>query len=329
MRRIGFAAVMFVAAVGCQKADEAKKEGGGGDGKGTGGGTGTGTGTGATTTGPASCAQMIEHAIELELMDPNIDANTKKMFTEKRAELVKDATAQCERSPMPEKFRDCVMAAKTHPDYVKCRDLMKPPPPPPKEAKPGTRVPTAADLAEYTKDIPGDGPLTATFVTNQGTIHCELAADKAPMTVANFVGLATGKHAWWDPKEGKAITGKPYYDGLIFHRVIPDFMIQGGDIEGRGSGGPGYEFADEFHPSLRHDKPGVLSMANAGPTTNGSQFFITEVPTPNLDDRHSVFGFCKELDIVKKIARVKKGAADRPVDPVVMKKVTISKGLPK
>jgi peptidyl-prolyl cis-trans isomerase A (cyclophilin A) len=221
------------------------------------------------------------------------------------------------------------MKAKTHPEYVKCRDLMKPPPPPPKEAKPGTRIPTAADLAEYTKDIPGSGPLTATIETNHGTIHCELAGDKVPATVANFVGLATGKHAWWDPKAGKAVTGKPYYDGLTFHRVIPEFMIQGGDIEGRGSGGPGYEFADEFDPTLRHDRPGVLSMANAGPTTNGSQFFITEVPTPNLNDRHSVFGYCKEIDIVKKIARVPTGPNDAPKDPVVMKKVTISKGAPK
>jgi cyclophilin family peptidyl-prolyl cis-trans isomerase len=160
-------------------------------------------------------------------------------------------------------------------------------------AKPGTRAPTAADLAAYTKDLPGTGALIATIETNHGTIHCELAADKAPMTVANFVGLATGKHAWWSDKAGKAVTGSPFFDGLTFHRVIPEFMIQGGDPAGTGAGGPGYQFADEIHPSLRHDRPGILSMANAGKGTNGSHFFITEVPTPQLDNKHAVFGHCK------------------------------------
>ena len=198
----------------------------------------------------------------------------------------------------------------------------KPAPP----AKPGTRPPTAADLAAYTRDLSGDGALIATIETSHGTIHCELAADKAPMTVANFVGLATGKHAWWSDKAGKAMTGSPFFDGLTFHRVIPEFMIQGGDPTGSGTGGPGYQFADEIDPSLRHDRPGILSMANAGKGTNGSQFFITEVPTPQLDGKHAVFGHCKEIDIVKKIARVPTGAQDRPVEPVVMKRITISKG---
>jgi cyclophilin family peptidyl-prolyl cis-trans isomerase len=195
-----------------------------------------------------------------------------------------------------------------------------------KAAKPGTRAPTAADLATYTKDLPGTGALIATIETNHGTIHCELYGDKTPMTVANFVGLATGKHPWWSDKAGKAMTGSPYFDGLTFHRVIPEFMIQGGDIAGTGAGGPGYEFADEIVPSLRHDRPGILSMANAGKGTNGSQFFITEVPTPQLDKKHTVFGHCKEIDLVKKIARVPTSSGDKPVEPVVMKKVTISKG---
>jgi cyclophilin family peptidyl-prolyl cis-trans isomerase len=119
----------------------------------------------------------------------------------------------------------------------------------------------------------------AAFDTTEGKFKVKLFADKVPNTVANFVSLADGSK-----------TGKPFYDGTVFHRVIPDFMIQGGDPEGTGRGGPGYKFADEFHPTLKHDGPGVLSMANAGPNTNGSQFFITHVATPHLDGKHSVFG---------------------------------------
>ena len=144
--------------------------------------------------------------------------------------------------------------------------------------------------------------------TNEGDIYADLFAVDAPKTVENFLKL----------------TRKGFYDGLIFHRVIPEFMIQTGDPEGNGTGGPGYQFADEFSPKLRHDKPGTLSMANSGPNTNGSQFFITEVPTPHLNDRHSVFGQVTQgLDIVKKIARVPRDRRDRPVDKVVMKKVTV------
>ena len=184
--------------------------------------------------------------------------------------------------------------------------------------------PTAADLEAYTKDIKGKGPLQAVFDTNQGKITCELFAEKAPMTVANFVGLARGLKPFRDPKTGE-ISLRPFYDGLTFHRVIPGFMIQGGDPLGSGSGDPGYRFGDEFDPSLRHDRPGTLSMANAGPGTNGSQFFITEVPTPHLDNLHTVFGACKEVNVIKKITGVEKapGEPSKPKTPVVIEKLTI------
>ena len=195
-------------------------------------------------------------------------------------------------------------------------------PPPPSQDE--VRPPVAADLAEYTKDLPGNGKLVATFETSMGTIHCELFPEKAPMTVANFVGLATGKKLWTNPKTGQAEKGKPFYDGLTFHRVIPEFMIQGGDPLGVGRGGPGYQFGDEFVPELRM-QPGTLAMANAGPSTNGSQFFITEVAPDHLNNRHTIFGQCKEIDLVKQIARVPQDSSNKPDTPVLMNKVTVSK----
>jgi peptidyl-prolyl cis-trans isomerase A (cyclophilin A) len=156
---------------------------------------------------------------------------------------------------------------------------------------------------------------TATIETTDGNITCTLFPDKAPLTVANFIGLASGKKAWKDPKTGQMMH-TPLYDGTICHRVIPEFMIQCGDPAGNGTGGPGYDFKDEFSSDLTFDQPGRLAMANSGPNTNGSQFFITEVPTPHLNGKHTIFGQCEDLDVVKKIARLPSNpGSNRPYDP--------------
>ena len=180
----------------------------------------------------------------------------------------------------------------------------------------------ATPALAQTKRNPG---LYAVFQTNQGAIVCELYEKDAPITVKNFVDLAEGTKEWKDPKTG-AMKKARYFDGLIFHRVIPDFMIQGGDPTGTGTGGPGYRFQDEFKPNLKFDKPGRLAMANSGPGTNGSQFFIAEVPTPHLNNLHTIFGQVIEgMDVVKKIARVRAGQGNKPVQPVIMEKVTIER----
>jgi peptidyl-prolyl cis-trans isomerase A (cyclophilin A) len=165
----------------------------------------------------------------------------------------------------------------------------------------------------------------AVFTTSEGSFTVRLFDQEAPKTVENFVGLATGTKEWTDPRTNKKVK-QPYYDGIIFHRVIDGFMIQGGDPLGQGIGGPGYTFADEFHPKLRHNKAGMLSMANRGPNTNGGQFFITLGPTPHLDDRHSVFGEVVEgMDVSKKIGSTKTDGRDRPVTDIVIKSVKIEK----
>ncbi len=211
----------------------------------------------------------------------------------------------------------------------------EPAPTPPPGAAGGmleVRPPSAADLATYTADLKGTGPLTATLETAQGTLHCELFEKTAPVTVANFVGLARGLHPFVDPVSGK-VEKRPYYDGTFFHRVVPGFMAQGGDPTATGTGGPGYRFGNETSAELRH-LPGTLSMANAGPDTNGGQFFITERAQPKLDGSYNVFGRCKEVAVVKKLTAVKKveqpgggGETSRPANPpdTLLVRVTISR----
>jgi len=160
-------------------------------------------------------------------------------------------------------------------------------------------------------------PVYANFSTSEGDFKVRLHVELVPDTVENFTALAEGQ---------KGPGGKPFYDGLVFHRVIRGFMIQGGCPEGSGRGGPGYRFADEFHAQLRHSKPGILSMANAGPDTNGSQFFITVAPTPHLDNRHSVFGeVVSGYDVVDRISRVPTNSQDRPLKDVVLRQVKIER----
>ena len=167
----------------------------------------------------------------------------------------------------------------------------------------------------------------ATLHTSMGDIRVQLFADHAPKTVRNFLGLAEGTVEWTDPRV-RAKTTAPLYDGTVFHRVISGFMIQGGDPLGKGTGGPGYNFADEFHPELTFDRPYLLAMANAGPNTNGSQFFITVAPTSWLNFKHSIFGEVADQasrDVVDAIATTPTAAMDRPVTPVVIERITVER----
>ncbi len=167
--------------------------------------------------------------------------------------------------------------------------------------------------------------LTATLRTNRGTVVVRLFPDHAPKTVRNFVELAEGGREWTDPRTRKTGPAK-LYDRTVFHRVIPNFMIQGGDPLGTGTGGPGYKFADEIHPDLVFDRPYLLAMANAGPGTNGSQFFITTVPTPHLNRMHTIFGeVVSGSEVVDAISKVQTGRNDRPVDDVVLESVVIER----
>jgi len=182
----------------------------------------------------------------------------------------------------------------------------------------------STDSSDATDGSQLDGTQRATLQTSMGEITVDLYGDRAPQTVDNFVGLATGSKEWTDPETGETVDGEPLYDDVLFHRVIEGFMIQTGDRTGTGRGGPGYQFDDEFHEELSHDSPGTLSMANSGPDTNGSQFFITLEAVPQLDGRHSVFGqVTNGMDVVREIGSVETDENDRPVDPVVLESVSV------
>jgi len=191
------------------------------------------------------------------------------------------------------------------------------------DSKPGQDIPDAPQ-ATAAALIQPNGP-TVVMDTSMGRITCQFFQKQAPNAVANFIGLAEGTKDWTDPVTQKKMHHKPLYDGTQFHRVIPEFMIQGGDPAANGTGDPGYTFADEFDPNLNFDVPGRLAMANSGPNTNGSQFFITEQPFDSGDGHYVIFGQCDDssLSVVKAIARVQRNADDKPLVPVVLKKVTI------
>ncbi len=190
--------------------------------------------------------------------------------------------------------------------------------------KPATEeIPDAPAATPAAMTVP-NGP-TVVMDTSMGRITCQFYQKQAPQAVANFIGLAEGTKDWIDPATHKKMHGKKYYDGTIFHRVIPGFMIQGGDPTGTGMGDPGYSFNDEFDPNLNFDRPGRLAMANSGPNTNGSQFFITEADYPSLDQHYTLFGQCDDpsISVVEAIARVERNPDDKPLTLVVLKKVTI------
>ena len=189
-------------------------------------------------------------------------------------------------------------------------------------AKPSAAKPRPS-LRQYPQRQRLRSSLFGHLQTTPGDINCTLFPDKAPITVDNFIGLATGKKDWKNPSSGATMHNKPMYDGTVFHRVIPNFMIQGGDPLGNGSGGPGYSFRDEYS-DLTFDQPGRLAMANSGPNTNGSQFFITEVPTPHLNGKYNIFGQCDNIELVKQIARAATDPRnDRPFTPVKLTHVKI------
>jgi peptidyl-prolyl cis-trans isomerase A (cyclophilin A) len=241
-----------------------------------------------------------------------------------------------------------LLAAASIPSVARAQTPQAPPlppdttAPPPAAATPATTpastlpdAPRAASAPAQLPDAPGappagqapiepTGPLVV-FDTSMGRLTCRLFDKQSPIASANFIGLATGTKEYTDPVTGKKVKGVPFYNGTTFHRVIPNFMIQGGDRKGDGTGDAGYFFEDEQTPGLNFDIPGRLAMANSGPNTNGSQFFITEVPYPDLDGKYTIFGQCDSHSVlmVATIARVDRNSSDKPLSPVTLNKVTI------
>lgn len=182
-------------------------------------------------------------------------------------------------------------------------------------------------IADATAGLEGTGPLVATLKTSEGTLQCTLFEEKAPVTVANFVGLARGTRPFKSEIDGEWVK-KPAYDGTTFHRIIKGFMIQGGDRRGNGTGEPGYVIADEIWPGAKHDRPGLLCMANRGPDTNGAQFFITDAKVAALDGKYTIFGECSPVSLIHKLASVPTLPGDSPATPVKIEAVTIERGSP-
>jgi peptidyl-prolyl cis-trans isomerase A (cyclophilin A) len=223
-------------------------------------------------------------------------------------------TKEKEKEPTPAKPPEAAAAKPAEP----------PPAPPPAAAQPPPAETPEPAATGWQKAALEGQELFATLETSEGTVVLRLFSKDAPKTVANFVGLASGQREWQDPATLQK-TSKPLYDGTVFHRVIPNFMIQGGDPLGMGIGGPGYKFEDEFQSGRKFDKPGLLAMANAGPNTNGSQFFITTSTPAWLNNRHTIFGeVVKGYEVVEKISKVERDPRDKPLKPVAIKKVTIS-----
>jgi len=223
-----------------------------------------------------------------------------------------------------------LFAQQTPPATAPAQSVPDAPTPQTQQAAPATQqsapqasLPDSPDMNAHPSPQP-TGP-TAVFDTSMGTMTCKLFDKQAPAAVANFVGLATGQKDWTDPATKQKMHGQPFYDGTTFHRVIPEFMIQGGDRLGTGEGDPGFMFRDEFDPNLNFDVPGRLAMANSGPDTNGSQFFITEAPYPSLNQHYVIFGQCDPHSVLveESIARVNRDDHDKPIEPVVLKRVTI------
>ena len=190
------------------------------------------------------------------------------------------------------------------------------------------KLPLGQNDPSFLEGIPGNGPLYGTMVTTMGTLNCKLYEKKAPNAVLNFVGLARGLKPWRDPRT-KAVVTSNFYEGITFHRVIPKFMVQVGDPTGTGAFNPGYGFGNEIDPGLKHDRGGLLSMANTGrPNSNGSQFFVTEVATSWLDGKHPIFGDCgsEGAELVKKMASVPTGPGNKPLEPISITKVTFRRG---